>query len=179
MKQNAFLFALKNYYLSTCPLSPATMTNKKNRSRFGAIARTANGQESNGDGDCFTMAHEPRAKCGRNAQSVSAFGPPPEPTPVEWVSLLTHSSQMGYSQYKQRKEGTDASILYEVPCQEGDQKPQEHYTEEQEAGNAGHLPDLWHQSIQNRQELGPLRHGVTELREAGHSSYQVCMVTTP
>ena len=50
-----------------------------------------------------------------------------------------------------KKGGSNASVLYEVPRQEGDQEPQEHRHEEQETGNRGRLPDLWHQSLQDWQ----------------------------
>ena len=52
------------------------------------------------------------------------------------------------------KGGTYADVLRAAPRQERDQEPQEHRHEEQETGNSGRLPDLWHQGISNRQELG-------------------------
>ena len=67
-----------------------------------------------------------------------------------------------------KKGGSHASVLYEVPRQERDQEPQEHRHEEQETGNPGRLPDLWHQGVQNRQ-VGLLSLSRTELRRAGYS----------
>jgi len=68
-----------------------------------------------------------------------------------------------------RKGGPNASILYEVPCQERNQGPQKNHNEERQTGNSRRLPDLRHKSIQNRLELGLLLHSLTELRRAGFS----------
>jgi len=34
------------------------------------------------------------------------------------------------------------------------------------------MPDLWHENVQNRQELGLLQHSLTELGRAGYSRYR-------
>ena len=54
------------------------------------------------------------------------------------------------------KGGRNASILREVRCRKGDERHQKRHHEERQIGNLGPLPDLWHKSIQNRQELGLL-----------------------
>jgi len=48
---------------------------------------------------------------------------------------------------------TNASVLYEVPDQERNERPQEHYHEEWQAGNPRNMPNLWHQDVQDRKEL--------------------------
>ena len=42
---------------------------------------------------------------------------------------------------------TNASILYEVPCQKGDEGCQEHNHEEWQAGNTGCVPYMRHQDV--------------------------------
>ena len=54
------------------------------------------------------------------------------------------------------KEVINAGLLYEVPCQEGNERCQKHHHEERQAGDPGRLSELWHESVQNRQGLGLL-----------------------
>jgi hypothetical protein len=53
-----------------------------------------------------------------------------------------------------KEEVRDASILYEMQSQEGNEESQEHYNEEQKARYAGNMSNLWHQDVQDREELG-------------------------
>ena len=80
---------------------------------------------------------EARRYCGGTVMAIDT---------VETNSLL---SLLG-------KGGTVASILREVWCRKGDERQQKRHHEERQIGNLGPLPDLWHKSIQNRQELGLL-----------------------
>jgi hypothetical protein len=50
---------------------------------------------------------------------------------------------MFYPTYKYKKEVFDASILYEMPDQEGNEERQGHNHEEWQAGNSGCLPGMW------------------------------------
>jgi len=50
----------------------------------------------------------------------------------------------------------DASLLCEVPCQEGNERCQEHNYEEWQASNPGCMPDLWHENVQNWKKLAHL-----------------------
>ena len=45
-----------------------------------------------------------------------------------------------------------------MPCQKGNERRQKHHHEKRQASNLGRMPDLWHENVQNRQELGLLRH---------------------
>ncbi len=65
-----------------------------------------------------------------------------------------------------KKGRTNASVLCEVPCQKGSQKPEEHRHEEWPTSDPGRLSDLRHQGIPNRQVELILR-SLTELRRAG------------
>ena len=47
----------------------------------------------------------------------------------------------------------DASLLYEVPHQKGNEGCQEHNYEEWEASYSGCVPDMQHQDVQNREGL--------------------------
>jgi len=49
----------------------------------------------------------------------------------------------------QNKRGVicNASLLRKVPSQEGDQKRQEYYHEEWQAGDPRRMPRLWHQDV--------------------------------
>ena len=47
----------------------------------------------------------------------------------------------------------DASILYEMPCQKGNEGCQEHNYEEWKAGNSGCVPCMWNQDVPDREEL--------------------------
>jgi len=67
--------------------------------------------------------------------------------------LLTFEQEMVYPSYKE--EVYDASILYEVPCQKGDEERQEHNHEERQAGNTGCMPNMRHQDVPNREEIKP------------------------
>jgi hypothetical protein len=53
-----------------------------------------------------------------------------------------------------KEEVRDASILYEMQSQEGNEESQDHYNEEQKARYAGNMSNLWHQDVQDREELG-------------------------
>ena len=53
----------------------------------------------------------------------------------------------------QKGRQTNASILCKVPHKKGNEGYQEHNHEEWEAGNSGCMPDMWHQDVQDRQEL--------------------------
>jgi len=53
-----------------------------------------------------------------------------------------------------KKEGRiNASILYEVPRQEGNEGCQGDNHEEWKAGNTGRVPCMWDQDVQNWEEL--------------------------
>ena len=91
----------------------------------------------------------------------------PRSLTVRAIDIVRADSLLSRSQ----KGGSNASVLYEVPRQERDQEPQEHRHEEQATGNPGHLPDLWHQGIQNRQ-AGLLLDRLTELRRDGCSQHR-------
>jgi hypothetical protein len=41
-----------------------------------------------------------------------------------------------------------------VQSQEGNKECQKHHYKERQAGDPGCLSELWHESVQNRQELG-------------------------
>ena len=56
--------------------------------------------------------------------------------------------------------------------QEGNEGRQGNHYEKRQASNPGRMPDLWHEDVQNRQELGLLRHSLTELGRAGYSRYR-------
>jgi len=43
--------------------------------------------------------------------------------------------------------------LHEVPCQERDEESEESDHEEWQAGEPGHLPEVRHQNVQDREEL--------------------------
>ena len=49
---------------------------------------------------------------------------------------------------------------------------QKHHDEERQASDPGRLSELWHESVQDRQGLGLLRHSRPELRGAGYPRYQ-------
>ncbi len=67
------------------------------------------------------------------------------------------------------KGGTDAGILREVLCQQGDERHQKRHHEERQTGNPGRVPCVQNQNVQNWQELGLHLHSLTELRRAGFS----------
>ena len=46
-----------------------------------------------------------------------------------------------------------ASVLYEVPHEGGDQEPEVDQDEERQARDSGRLPEVRHQSVQNRQRV--------------------------
>ena len=52
-----------------------------------------------------------------------------------------------------RKEANYAGVLYEVPSQEGDTEPSASHHEEQAARNAGNLPGVRDEDVQNRVEV--------------------------
>ena len=68
--------------------------------------------------------------------------------------LLTLQQVIVYSPY-QRGGESNASILREVPCQEGDEGRQGHNHEEWQAGNPGYMSSVWYQDVQDREELKP------------------------
>jgi hypothetical protein len=47
----------------------------------------------------------------------------------------------------------DASVLYEMSCQKGDEGSQGHNDEEWEAGYSGDMSHVWDQDVQDREEL--------------------------
>ena len=49
----------------------------------------------------------------------------------------------------------NASLLYEVPGQSGNQGPEIYHDEEQEAGYSGCMPQVRHQGFQNWEGLEP------------------------
>ena len=55
----------------------------------------------------------------------------------------------------QNKKGgvPNASILYEVPCQKGNERRQGHNDEEWQAGDPGCVPHMRNQDVPNREEL--------------------------
>jgi hypothetical protein len=66
--------------------------------------------------------------------------------------LLTLPQVIVYSPY-QRGGESNASILREVPCQEGDEGHQGYNHEEWQAGNPGCMPSVWYQDVQDWEEL--------------------------
>ncbi len=66
--------------------------------------------------------------------------------------LLTLQQVIVYSPY-QRGGESNASILREVPCQEGDEGLQGYNHEEWQAGNPGCMPSVWYQDVQDWEEL--------------------------
>jgi pyruvate/2-oxoglutarate/acetoin dehydrogenase E1 component len=44
----------------------------------------------------------------------------------------------------------DASILCQMPCQEGNEKRQKYHHEERQARYSGHMPGLRHENVPNR-----------------------------
>ena len=56
--------------------------------------------------------------------------------------------------------------------QKRDEGPEINNHEEWEAGDPGNMPGVQDEDVQNRQELGRLRHSLTELRRAGYSRYR-------
>ena len=64
----------------------------------------------------------------------------------------------------------DASVLYEMPDQERNERPQEHYHEEWQAGNPGNMPNLRDQNVQDREELRLILQLSRFIVEAGLSS---------
>jgi hypothetical protein len=48
-----------------------------------------------------------------------------------------------------------ASLLREVPCQKGNERPEKHNHEERQASYSGNLPYMWYQDVQDREELKP------------------------
>jgi len=52
-----------------------------------------------------------------------------------------------------KEEVRDASILYEMPGQEGDEKPKGDYDEERQTSNPRNVPNVRHQDVQNWEEL--------------------------
>jgi hypothetical protein len=51
------------------------------------------------------------------------------------------------------KGGTDASILYEMPGQEGNKRPEAGDHEKRETGNPGRMPLMQNQNVQDRERL--------------------------
>ena len=60
---------------------------------------------------------------------------------------------------------SNASILYEMQGQKGDEGCQKHHHEEREASNSGCMSHVWDQDVQDRQELEP---NVLGLLKAGY-----------
>jgi hypothetical protein len=46
-----------------------------------------------------------------------------------------------------------------VSLKQGDEELKEHNNEERQTGNPGNMPSVWHQDVQNWQELDLLGHG--------------------
>ena len=101
------------------------------------------------------------------------FVPPHNARRFNWLTLDTVVTN-GLSFIINVKGGrsSGASILCEVPCQQGNERRQKHHHEEWQAGSSGRMPDLWHQNVQNRQGLGLRRRSPTELKRAGFSRYR-------
>ena len=55
--------------------------------------------------------------------------------------------------YKEKREVNHASILYEMPDQEGDERRQGHNHEERETGNSRCVPRMWDEDVQDWKEL--------------------------
>ena len=55
---------------------------------------------------------------------------------------------------RRKREVSYAGILREMPCQEGNKECQGYNHEERQAGYSGCLSRMWHQDVQNREELG-------------------------
>ena len=52
-----------------------------------------------------------------------------------------------------KRRSIDASILCEVPCQEGDEGSKIYNDEEWKTGNSRYMPHMWYQDVQNRKDL--------------------------
>jgi hypothetical protein len=66
-----------------------------------------------------------------------------------------------------KRGGSNASILYEMSQDEGDEEYQGDNHEESQASNPRSVPCVWNKDVQDRQELGRLCHSLTELKRAG------------
>jgi hypothetical protein len=71
-----------------------------------------------------------------------------------------------------KRGGANASILYEMSQDEGDEEYQGDNHEKSQASNPRRVPCVWHKDVQDRKELSQLCHSRTELRRAGQSLYQ-------
>jgi hypothetical protein len=57
--------------------------------------------------------------------------------------------------YHIQKRGVrNASLLCEMPSQEGNEGRPDNKDEERQTSNEGRMPRLWHQDVPDRQELG-------------------------
>ena len=65
---------------------------------------------------------------------------------------MTIVEQIGYPAYIERRHA-NASVLYEMPQETGNEERQEYHYEEREVGDSGRMPRMWHQDVQDRKEL--------------------------
>ena len=79
--------------------------------------------------------------------------------------LLTLLRGMVYSSYQERR-WTNASLLCEMPSQEGNEERSEYNHEEWQAGNPGRLSRMRDQDVPHRQELKLVSYG--GIGKAGH-----------
>jgi hypothetical protein len=49
-----------------------------------------------------------------------------------------------------KRGGSNASILYEMPCQKRNEEHQKHNHEEPQAGYSRRMSRMWHEDVQNR-----------------------------
>jgi len=66
--------------------------------------------------------------------------------------LLTLWEGIAYCSY-QKGGKTNASLLREVPSQEGDERRQVYHHEEWEAGYSGCMSHMWDKDVQNRKSI--------------------------
>ena len=57
------------------------------------------------------------------------------------------------SKHTTREVIANASILYEMPHEEGNERPQKHNHEEWQTGNSGYMLHMRHKDVQNWKEL--------------------------
>ena len=95
------------------------------------------------------------------------FDSPLSPHPPVLASICLHISsesainlavdidiRVGNRLFSNKKEVIySASVLYEMPLQEGNERRQVYHHEEWEVGYSGCMPHLWHKDVQNREGI--------------------------
>ena len=82
----------------------------------------------------------------------SRLGNTPARSSYVTTGLLT-SRKESFIVHNQKGRYANASILHEVPRQEGNEGCQEHNYEKWQASNSGCMPRMWDQDVQDRKEL--------------------------